>query len=108
MATWRDVCELGLALPETQESTSYRMPALKVAGKTFVSMSSHEEGALVVKVDRDEKPLLIESRPDLYYETPHYHGWPAMLMRLGAAERDDLADRLEDSWSLMAPKRLLG
>jgi hypothetical protein len=47
MATWRDVCELGLALPETEKSTSYRRPALKVAGKT------------VVRVDEGEKPFLL-------------------------------------------------
>ncbi len=107
MATWKDVCKLGLALPETEESTSYGNPALKVAGKTFVSLPSRAEGAIALRVDQDEKPLLIAARPDLYYETPHYQGWPWVLLRLDVVTREELADRLEDSWSVMAPKRLL-
>jgi len=107
VATWRDVCELGLALPGTEEGTSWRQPALKVAGKTFVNISPHEEGALVVRVDPEERPLLLESRRDLFYVTPHYEGWPLLLVRLEAADRDALAERLEDSWLIVAPKRLV-
>jgi hypothetical protein len=107
VVTWSDVCELGLTLPETEESTSYGNPALKVAGKTFVSLPGRVEGAIACRVDHDEKPLLLAARPDLYFETPHYEGWPWVLLRLDAVTRDELAERLEDSWSTLAPKRLL-
>ena len=107
MATWDDVRRLALELPDTEESTSYRQPCFKVAGKTFVNMSPHEQGALVVRAEVDEKPLLIELRPDVYYETPHYAGYPALLVRLEAIDEDELRERLIDSWLLKAPKRLL-
>ena len=41
----------------------------------------------------------------MLFETPHYHGWPAMLLRLDAS-KDDLREFLVDSWLLAAPKRL--
>src|SRR5213593_403879 len=107
MATWDDVRRLALELPEVEESTSYREPCFKVAGKTFVAMSPHEECALVVWAELDEKPLLIDLRPDLYHETPHYVGCPALLVRLEAVDPDELRERLVDSWLLKAPKRLL-
>ena len=59
-----------------------------------------------MRVDRDEKHLILESNPDVYFETPHYHGYPAVLIRLEKINRDELAERLEDAWLIQAPKRL--
>jgi Uncharacterized protein conserved in bacteria len=106
MAKWSDVRKVGLALPEAEESTSYRERALKVGGKTFAHMSPHEEGALVVRVDPEERPLLIESNPDIYFITPHYENYPRLLIRLKSARVDDIRDLIEDSWLIAAPKRL--
>jgi hypothetical protein len=78
-----------------------------VHGKLFAWMSRPRDGGtLAVRVDRDEKQLLLESRPDLYFTTPHYDGYPAVLVQLDTIGRDDLAERLEDAWLTRAPKRL--
>jgi hypothetical protein len=79
-----------------------------VRGKLFAWMSPKREaeGGLAVRVDPDEKPLLIASNPDVYYSTPHYEGYPAVLIRLERIERDELAERIEDAWLIRAPKRL--
>jgi hypothetical protein len=102
VATWETVRELALELPQTEESTSYRMPACKVAGKTFVNMSPHEEGALVVRVDPDERELLLASRPDLYFVTPHYEDHPLLLVRLEAIDQGELRERLLDAFELVS------
>jgi hypothetical protein len=107
MATWDDVRRLGVALPEVEEGTSYRQPALKVAGKTFASLSSHEAGALLVRVDPDERPFLLASRPDAFFVTPHYEAWPGMLVRLDVVDEATLRELLEDAWTLRAPAWLL-
>ncbi|HLX18619.1 MAG TPA: MmcQ/YjbR family DNA-binding protein [Gaiellaceae bacterium] len=104
MVTWEDVLELAQELPETEVSTSYGRPALKVRGK-FVAALRSEPPALVVRCDLEEKPLLLEARPDILFETPHYHGWGYVLVRLEAS-RDDVREFLIDSWLLAAPKRL--
>ncbi len=104
MIAWRDVVELARDLPEIEESTSYGRPALKVRGK-FVAALRTDPDALVVRCDLEEKPLLLEARPDILFETPHYHGWGYMLVKLDAA-RDEIREFLTDSWLLAAPKRL--
>ena len=104
MVAWRDVVELARELPETEEGTSYGRPALKVRGK-FVAALRTDPDALVVRCDLEEKPLLLEARPDILFETPHYHGWGYMLVRLDAP-RDEIREFLTDSWLLAAPKRL--
>jgi len=107
VATWEDVRDLALALPEAEESTSFRKPAYKVAGKAFAWESPHERGALVLRCDALELPFILASNPDAFYVTPHYDGYPMVLVRLEAIDREVLAGRLEDSWAIGAPKRLL-
>jgi hypothetical protein len=102
--TWRDVVELARELPEIEESTSYGRPALKVRGK-FVAALRTDPDALVLRCDLEEKPLLLEARPDILFETPHYHGWGYVLLRLDAP-LEEAPEFLTDSWLLAAPKRL--
>jgi hypothetical protein len=78
-----------------------------VRGKLFAWRSRPRAGdALAVRVDRDEKQLMLGSNPDVYFETPHSYVYPAVLIRLERIERDELAEQLEDAWLIQAPKRL--
>jgi hypothetical protein len=104
MITWDDVLALVRELPETDESTSYGRPSLKVRGKSFVTLRERPD-ALVVRCDGDEKPFLLEARPDLVFTTPHYDGYPYLLVRL-EAPLDEVRDLVLDSWLLLAPKKL--
>jgi len=106
VATWDDVRATALALPEAEEGTSYGKPAFKVRKKSFAWESPHEYGALVVRVDPDERPLLVESNPAAYYVTPHYDGYPMLLVNLDAIATGELCERIEDSWLLVAPPKL--
>ena len=106
MAGWEDVRELALALPEVEEGTSWRKPSFRVRGKWFAGESPHERGALVLRCDPDERPLMLASQPDVYWITPHYHDPRYVLVRVEAIDRAELADRVADAWSIAAPKRL--
>jgi hypothetical protein len=109
MADWESVREIASGLPGAEEHTSYGQPAFRVAGKLFVWMSPSREaeGALALRIDPDEKPLLIAASPKVYFETPHYHGHPIVLVHLDAISRSELAERIEDAWALRAPTRLV-
>jgi hypothetical protein len=105
MATWATVKKLGMRLPEVEESTWFRTPALKVRKKSFVRL--REKDVIVVLIDLDEKDALLKAEPDAFFTTPHYDGYPAMLVRLSAIEADELWEVLVDSWRRVAPERLL-
>lgn len=104
MIGWDDVVELGREFPGCEESTSYGTPALKVRGRMFARLRTNPD-AIVVRCDLDEKPFLLEARPDVVFETPHYLGYGAMLVRLEAS-RTDLREFLVDSYVLVAPAKL--
>jgi hypothetical protein len=106
VVTWERVAELALELPEVEASTSWERPSFKVRGKTFAGASRHE-GAMFARCDRDERPLLVASNPDLYRLTPHFEAAPAfLLVWLEHAEEEDVRERLLDAWLIQAPKRL--
>jgi hypothetical protein len=107
VADWETVREIALGLPEVDESTGWGRPALRVRGKHFAWMARERDGGgLGVRVDPDEKQLLIDSRPDVYFSSPHYDGYPAIQVRLELIDREALVERLEDAWLIQAPKRL--
>lgn len=101
---WNDVVAIGLDLPEVECATAYRMPALKVAGKLLACV--RDDGALVVRVDKEERAVLLEAAPDRFFITSHYRNYPSMLVRLDRIERDELRELLVDAWLMQAPKRL--
>jgi hypothetical protein len=106
MATWKTVRALAKKLPEVEESTWFNTPSFKVRKKSFVRLK--EDDVIVVLVDLDEKEALLRAEPDVFFQTPHYEGYPAMLVRLSAVEPDELREVLTDAWRRVAPKRLLG
>jgi hypothetical protein len=107
MPTWKDVTEIGLALPQTEISTWYRTPGMKVAGKGFLRLRTEAEGGLVVFCDLDKKATLLRSADPTYYTTPHYDGYGAILINLKTVARADLEHLITESWRQRAPLKLL-
>jgi hypothetical protein len=106
MVDWETVRELALALPEVAESTGGRV-GYSVRGKGFAwEARERDGGGLAVRVDREEKQLLLDANPDVYFSSPHYRGYPGIQIRLERVSRDELRERLEDAWLIQAPKRL--
>ena len=100
---WDGVRDLALGFPDVEESTSWGHPAVKVRGRWFAGLSPHKEaaGALVLRCDPDERPLMLAGESELFYVTPHYENYPrVVLVRLEAATAENLRDRLEDAWMI--------
>lgn len=108
---------IGSQLPEVEVSTSYGTPALKVRGKAFCRLWGDAEldrkgpdvdgEVLVVFVDLAEKRAWIETSDGALFDRSHCHGHGAMLVKLDAVDDDLLADVLEQSYRIKAPRTLL-
>jgi hypothetical protein len=107
MATWADVVAAGRELPETEEGTWFRTPCLRVRKKSFCRMKEDGETLVVRVVDLEDKDALLRSNADVFFTTPHYDGYPYVLVRLAHVDPGQLRELIEDAWRLSAPKRVL-
>ncbi|MBN9334112.1 hypothetical protein [Devosia sp.] len=89
-------------LEQVLRSTSYGTPALKVKDRTFVRLL--DETTIVLHCPIEQKVLLMEISPGIYFETDHYVGYDAVLVRLSAIEDEELGLRIEDAWRFKAPE----
>ena len=58
-------------------------------------------------INRHNFKYYVEAAPEIYFETDHYKGWPAVLVRLRKIKAAELKHRLARAWRLKAPKRLI-
>ena len=106
MATEQDLRAVALALPEAYEQASYGgTPSYRTKPRAFAHLRE-ELNAVVVHVPSEEdKHALVASNPRVFFTTPHYDGYAAVLVRLAEISRDELAELVTDSWRLRAPAR---
>lgn len=117
MADFTDVERIARdLLPDTMVGTSYGTAAILVRKKMVCRLWSqrehdrddvHDTAVLVVRGQDGAKATVIETADGVVFETPHYHGHDAMLIRLDDVDTDLLAELIEDSYRVVAPKTLI-
>jgi hypothetical protein len=117
-----DLDELALGMPEAAKELDDARPNYLVHGKFFcfhrrprpdaVDAGTGErlDDVLVFRVaDLGVKELLLADARGIYFTTPHWKGYSAVLVRirdLGRLDRDELRDLVEEAWLTRAQKRL--
>ena len=121
MATWDDVRELALALPEASEHVSRGSAQWKVRTKGFVwerplrraDLDSlgidAQEGPVLGAKTEDEavKFALISEDPSVFFTTPHFDGYAAVLVHLDRISRRRLGELVAEAWAAAAPAKLV-
>jgi hypothetical protein len=120
MATWDDVARLALAMPEATEGLMHGTRAWKVRDKLFVwerplrksDLNALGDAAakgpiLGARVEHlVAKDALIADDPSVFFTTPHFDGYPAVLIELERISPEILAEIVIEAWLARAPKRL--
>lgn len=119
MASWRDVRRIALALPGASEAVSFGHAAWFVQKKLFVwerPLRPSDVAALgddaptgailgVRTPDLEMKEVLLARDPDVYFTTPHFNGYPAVLVCLDGIGVKELKDLILEAWLARAPRR---
>jgi hypothetical protein len=121
VASWDDVRRLALALPETSEGVSRDLRRWLVKDKGFVwerplrrsdlealGDAAPDGPILGARVEHlVAKEALLADDPSVYFTTPHFDGYPAILVRLDEIGQEDLEELVVEAWLARAPKRLV-
>src|SRR5262245_43135366 len=117
MATWQDVGRIAEGLPETTQRSAnewrvrdkliaWERP-LRKADLVALGDSAPAGDILGIRVaDEGVKFALIADDPGVYFTTPHFIGYPAVLVQLEKVSVADLEELITDAWLVQAPKRL--
>jgi len=120
VASWDDVRPIALGLPETSERPSHGNMAWRVRDKVFVwerPLRAGEKRALGDDAPDDPilgarvehlgaKEALLADDPSVYFTTPHFDGYAAVLVRLDEIAPDELEELIVEAWLVQAPTRL--
>jgi hypothetical protein len=123
MATMADLDALAMAMPlTTKELSEDGRPSYLVHGKMYcfhrgrrpdaVEPATGERMADVLMfrvADLDVKELILSDDRGVYFTTPHFNGYPAVLMRipsLAQLDRDELRELVVEAWLTRAQKRV--
>ena len=120
MADWDDVRRLALALPGVEERVSRGSPQWRVKDKLFVWERPLRRADLAALGDAAPdgpilgasvehlvaKEALLADDPGVFFTTPHFDGYPAVLVRLERIGVPDLEELVVEAWLCRAPKRL--
>jgi len=117
MATWDDIRTIVADLPQTVETSehSWRVKdkslawerPLRASDRAALGRAAPKGEILGVRVaDVGVKEALLADDPAVYFTTPHFDGYPAVLLRLGRISVAELTELLRDAWLARAPKRL--
>ena len=120
MATWDDVRRIALALPQTSERDSHGHPAWRVKDKVFVwdrplrksdieALGDNAPAGPILGARVEHlvaKDALLADNPDVFFTTPHFDGYAAVLVQLDRISLDDLNEVIVEAWLVRAPQRL--
>jgi hypothetical protein len=120
VADWDDVRRLALSLPDTDEIVSHGSAFWRVHGKGFVwerplrrsdlealGDSAPDGPILGAQVEHElAKQALLADDPDVFFTTPHFDGYPAVLVQLDRIGLEELEEVVVEAWLCRAPKRL--
>ena len=121
MATWDDVERIALGLPETSERISWGNRAWVVNKKLFVwerplrksdlealGDAAPDGEILGARVEHEAaKQALLADPSGAYFTTPHFDGYPAILVKLDEIAAADLEEVIVEAWLNRAPNRVV-
>lgn len=84
------VREIGRGLEGVEEGRSYGTPALKVKKKLLARL--RQDGDVVLVIGFDNAEMLMQTKPETFYITDHYRGYPAVLVRMSRVRAAELRD----------------
>jgi hypothetical protein len=121
MATWDDVRRIALGLPGTEEKQTqmglqwrvkrgmlvWERPLRRADFQALGESAPEGEIMAVWVADLGVKEALLTDDPGVFFTTPHFDGYPTVLIRLSEIPVPELEELIIEAWLDRAPKRVV-
>jgi hypothetical protein len=107
---------IAMSLPEAEDCSVPGRISFRVRGKQFAwtfmdrvvenRPRQPDIGVLAVRCTMEEKLIHLAADPEKFFTTDHYHGFPAVLVRLDRVDEDELRELIKDAWRAQVPKKM--
>jgi hypothetical protein len=85
--SWDKVLAYALTLPDTEPGTVHGKPtAILPNGRGFVFVGHEPDTSFVAWIDAGLRDILMETEPETYWQSKHYNGTTAILVRFDSAD----------------------
>jgi hypothetical protein len=101
--TREEMFAYALTQPGAEDSSLHGGRCVRVRGHWIVNDNA-DPTALALALDRETVDFLMATEPQTYFQTPHFEGWPAVLVRYAEADDDRLKEQIDKAWARRATK----
>lgn len=106
--TWEEALAFALSLPGTELSTSHGKPAVKIVsnGRAFLYPGHEADSSFALGLSLDTIEMLKATEPETYWQSAHYEGWPAVLIRYDTRDDERVREVIRRSrdWTAALPR----
>ena len=96
-----------LTLPGTVQLTKFNWAVAGIAAneRSFLFPGHEKDTSFAVAVDLDTVEMLKETEPETYWQSPHYQGYPTVLVRYDSPDLERVRRVIEQARDQAAAKK---
>jgi hypothetical protein len=107
MVTEEDIRRVALSLPGSVEKPYNRLPSFRVRGALFLRIHELPDAFFIRCADLEDRDELLKAEQGTFFITPHYSGYPGVLVRLSRVGLGEMTELVTESWRVCAPRPML-
>ncbi|MFM7379291.1 MAG: hypothetical protein ACKO1O_14375 [Erythrobacter sp.] len=107
--SWEAARDFALTLPGTELAKNYGKPAVKIAanGRAFLGTGRETATSFVLHIDIATAEMLMATGPETFWQTPHYEGHGALLVRFDSPDPERIRDTIRLAHEQAAAMKLV-
>lgn len=99
LGSWEAACDFALALPGTELAKSYGKPSVRIAanGRAILGWGRESATSFVLHIDIATAAMLMATGPETFWQTAHYEGHGAVLVRFDSPDPERVRDMIRQA-----------
>jgi hypothetical protein len=103
-----EIRQIALSFPGVEEHLVFGSSTFRVGKRFLACIAKIDPDTLVLKMsDPIEREYWLTTKPEIYYNAPHYADFQSILIRMPLVEPEELRQLFQNTWRTYASKKLV-